>query len=232
MKAYGAIFRGWEVRAFLDGTKTRYTVPMKTQPPASTRRMVPSQSTRHWLPVVPQVRGPLGCLGRGPLDIQGCGQPICVNGPIVGDRVWVKETWELIQIIEDTYCGGWDGDTWKGSIPKYRPNRCAIRYRATDDDPSEGSWRPSISLPRWASRLTLEVAELRMRRVQDMGPDDANAEGCPDELGGEYCVDGMDASVVWFMDHWDRRYLRKGLGWDRNPWVIVRDVRRVEESEP
>jgi len=165
--ACGVAFRDWEVRAFHRGTKTRYSVPMKTQPPASTRRMVPSLSDRLWLPVVPQVRDPLGCLGLGPLDIEGYAQPIWIGGPMVGDRAWI-----------------------------------------------------------------LEVTGLRIRRVQDMGPDDAIAEGCPDsfELGGEYCVDRMDTRVVWFMDYWNRRYARKGLSWDRNPWVIVRDVRLVEDE--
>lgn len=80
-----------------------------------------------------------------------------------GDRLWVRETWGL-----------WDTD------PKDGPERAKIFYRATDENRRDlryQRWRPSIHMPRWASRINLEITNIRIERVQDITEEDAKAEG-------------------------------------------------------
>jgi hypothetical protein len=78
-----------------------------------------------------------------------------------GDLLWVRETW-----FNPDYAAGKE------------PIACAgmTYYRATDD-PSEWPWRPSIHMPRWASRLILRLTEVRVQRVQEISEEDAIAEG-------------------------------------------------------
>ena len=101
-----------------------------------------------------------------------------------GDWLWVRETW-------NDYCplwdGGWCGHGTKEGIAKDH----LVAYRA--DNPrgelnvttSKGEikkincskWKPSIYMPRWASRLTLEITDVRVERLQDISEEDALAEG-------------------------------------------------------
>lgn len=84
---------------------------------------------------------------------------VCPYG-IPGDRLWVKETW---------HPGGPEN------------NHDGVIYRATDpgwDDSGSGlRWRPSVFMPRWASRITLEISSVRVERLQDITEEDARAEG-------------------------------------------------------
>jgi hypothetical protein len=71
-----------------------------------------------------------------------------------GDRLWVREAWSPTN-----------------------PISYGMLYRADFDTPSVGRWKPSIHMPRWASRITLEVTEVRVERLQDISEVDALAEG-------------------------------------------------------
>lgn len=139
----------------------------------------------------------------------------------VGDRLWVRETWGAV----------WPGET---DVPL---EDCNIEYRADlppgcDDYPGSWPaeqarecpydaprWRPSIHMPRWASRITLEVTGVRVERVQDASTEDIIAEGCPKEylLGRN-----------WFQPLWDSINAKRGYGWDVNPWVWVLEFERKE----
>jgi len=66
-----------------------------------------------------------------------------------GDRLWVRETWQAFEYGFHVYAG----------IPRNRPSNCGMLYAADDVDTME-FWRPSIHMPRWASRITLEVTEV------------------------------------------------------------------------
>ena len=112
--------------------------------------------------------------------------------------------------------------------PRLIPKDARIHYAATED---RGGllWRPSIHMPRAASRITLEVTGVRVERLQDISEADAIAEGC-----------GM---LKPYSDHWQHRDVAKeeyrllwesinGPGsWDANPWVWVIEFRRVEGGE-
>ena len=76
----------------------------------------------------------------------------------VGQRLWVRETWNARDVVYDEYCGGYEAGYPLKPMPRTRPEyRYVIDFKATDGD--EGPWRSPVTMPRWASRLTVEVAE-------------------------------------------------------------------------
>ena len=138
----------------------------------------------------------------------------------VDDRLWVRETWR------QSYFTTTDGEVVEGRF----------RYRATD--PADGvaaGWRPSIHMPRSASRITLEVTGVRVERLQDISESDAISEGVRQLRDGSECWVGREGpgSLVtpWptardaFRDLWQSI---NGLGsWGSNPWVWVVEFKRV-----
>jgi len=123
-----------------------------------------------------------------------------------GDLLWVRETWARYNIDQDSH---------------------DMAYRATPpaDWPSDGNWRPSIFMPRWASRITLEVTAVRIERLQDISEKDSWAEGCD---GWDDDVTGGCSGYGEFAQLWSEIH---GPGsWDANPWVWVIEFKRVTES--
>lgn len=112
---------------------------------------------------------------------------------VVGDRLWVREAWQ-------------DGNG-------------GIYYRADGIHP--GPWKPAIHMPRWASRITLEITGVRVERLQDISNDDARAEGVP-EWDGDEPGDYRGS----FRDVWDS-INGKRHPWSSNPWVWVREFKRI-----
>ena len=92
-------------------------------------------------------------------------------------------------------------------------------------------WKPSIHMPRWASRLTLEVKEVRVERLQEISQEDAQREG----LRGPLIDPELDSIVNQigvapkesFSDLWDSINAKRGHGWETNPWVWVVEFERV-----
>lgn len=116
-----------------------------------------------------------------------------------GDRLWVRETWAKIP----------EGE---------------IVFRATDpawDDEKTGlSWKPSSHMPRAFSRITLEITDIRVERLQDISRGDAMAEGCPFANMAD-CPDPRQ----WYADLWEQ--INGAGSWDANPWVWVIGFKRV-----
>lgn len=87
--------------------------------------------------------------------------------------------------------------------------------------------RPSIHMPRWASRLTLTVTDVRVERLQDISEADAIAEGCPvstmpGTIGHPLCPVGfneMGTPIYWFRELWNS--INGPDAWDANPWVVA-----------
>lgn len=121
-----------------------------------------------------------------------------------GDRLWVRETWMY----------------W-GSL-KEPP----ILYRA-DGDWAGGAWRPSIHMPRKYSRLTLEVVEVRVQRVQEITEDDAVAEGMEVVPIGTATWSNRQS----FSIYWDQINGKRGFTWASNPWVWVVEFKVVEKEQ-
>lgn len=204
MKERPILFSGEMVRAILDRCKTQTRRIVKPQHIPATAR------TLRW---ENQDAEELTHVARCPF-----GSP--------GDRLWVKESF--------LPCNGGPCKTADASYVCLRDG--TQKYRRGNlipwGDGPPPKWeatyhkfKPSIHMPRWASRLTLEIVAVRVERLQAISGADAAAEGCPEMLGGEYAVDGMDSRVVWFRDLWERI---NGRGsWAANPWVWVVEFKRA-----
>lgn len=122
-----------------------------------------------------------------------------------GDRLWVRETFA-------DEAGG------TRNFPGEH-----IYYRADGDgvDLQGGCWKPSIHMPRWASRITLEITDVRVERLQDISIDDAKAEGSP-----THGHSGAEISPRKGFRHlWGR--INGHESWDANPWVWVIEFKRI-----
>jgi hypothetical protein len=78
-------------------------------------------------------------------------------------------------------------------------------------------------MPRWASRITLEITAVRVERVQDISEGDAKAEGLQDWYGAEPAVTNRGR----FHAFWDSLNAKRGYEWDANPWAWVITFRRL-----
>lgn len=124
---------------------------------------------------------------------------ICPYGQ-VGDTLWVRETYGVLDYDQ------------------------SLIYKADCDD--EGldvandllKWRPSIHMPRWASRITLKIKSINVERVQDITEADAIAEGVYSDSG--FGIFDISARVL-FKSLWNSINSKRGYGWDVNPWVWV-----------
>lgn len=141
-----------------------------------------------------------------------------------GDRLWVRETW-----YDDN--GLRDPDDHSTELIEYRADHDCRSWEAgcpCCDENGRSCWRPSIFLPRWASRLTLEVTALRVERLQSISEDDAKAEGVE---AAPFCKAGRPQGlehVESFECLWNR-INGKRASWKLNPWVWVVSFQRIEQ---
>lgn len=153
---------------------------------------------------------------KDPVRMTGGDMPIpsrpCPYG-VPGDRLWVRET-----------CDYFAGDK------SVAPERRIIYYRERDDFPAAtGKWCPPIFMPRWASRITLEVEEVRVERLHDikvggyLTRSDVQLEGCPFE--NDPALMGDD-EVAWYRELWNSLNAKRAP-WELNPWVWVIAFRRL-----
>src|SRR5690606_22458504 len=91
-----------------------------------------------------------------------------------GDRLWVRETWNA-RPVSEVDSGMYEAWAPYKAIPKQQPSNAWVYFEADGDE--EGPWRPSIHMPRWASRITLEITGVRVERLQDISEADARREG-------------------------------------------------------
>lgn len=157
-----------------------------------------------------------------------------------GDRLWVRETWG-VGTRPDPFEG------WRDGI-EYRADEIGLpedegltlhRVEAPKDvslgDLAGRGWRPSIHMPRWASRLTLAVESVRVERLLAITEEDAIAEGVADTRGawepmpGEPVAGDRGGPREAFRVLWDQ-INGKRAAWSSNPWVFVVGFRRVEAA--
>lgn len=139
-----------------------------------------------------------------------------------GDRLWVREAWQgpLISDEEQAANQSW----WKDMTKFQDQAHCA--YRASGDnneyvDPDgyfHCKWKPSIHMPRWASRILLEITAVRVERLQDISDPGALAEGVSHSE-----MHSGDSLVDVFARLWEST----GGDWAANPWVWVVEFKRV-----
>lgn len=118
----------------------------------------------------------------------------------IGSTLWVRETFCIDKMDDD--CG--DG----------RPF-----YKASEEHPEIfPKWKPSIFMPRWASRITLEITNIRVERLQEITPEDCRKEG------SHWATDIDDEGG--FVNLWDSINGKK-YPWSSNPWVFVIEFKRI-----
>jgi hypothetical protein len=207
------LFSGPMVRALLDGSKTQ------------TRRVVKPQP-------IEDARFVGGYYVPGPKRTET--SKIAVEAPYVhlacpygqpGDRLWVREAFDFLP------SGGPD-----------QPQACEIVYWATgsteprsaphDYNPmiyGHQKVRPSIHMPRWASRITLEITRVRVVRLQDISDADCVAEGCGALQAAIGCpmtsAPGETIPRTMFRALWES--INGPASWAANPWVWAVDFRKL-----
>lgn len=129
-----------------------------------------------------------------------------------GDTLWVRETFANIAIegYPPTYFYRADGE----DLPPF------------DARAADNRWRPSIHMPRTASRITLRVESVRVERLQDISEHDAVCEGIEPATRLACGADSHDPRQS-FLELWDSINAARGYGWDSNPWVWVVQFERV-----
>jgi hypothetical protein len=197
LKERPILFSGPMVRSIIDGRKTQ------------TRRVIKPQPFEH---------GSDGLVSAGwgwsigqkcklqAWKVDEIGSPMakyCPHGK-PGDRLWVRET------FNSDWC---DQVIFKadGGIAK------DAGYT------KEPKWKPSIHMPRWASRITLEITAVRVERLGDISRGDAMAEGCP-HSNLAYGQNPCD----WFHELWES--INGPESWAANPWVWVIEFRKTEKK--
>ena len=193
------------VRAVLDGSKTQTRRIVKPQP-------VPwcAMDDEQTLPFIEH--GKVKCLAEfGALEV------LCPYG-VVGDRLWVRETWAAYTGLSiDGEC---DEITCTPSEMQERcgTSRADVVYFA-DSKSAPDRWRPSIHMPRWASRITLEITDVRVERLNDISKEDARAEGVVP------LVMDCGSFLPRFEGVWGHVYGPDS--WASNPWVWALTFKRV-----
>ncbi|HAF4754054.1 TPA: morphogenetic protein [Salmonella enterica] len=211
MKERGMIFNGEMVRAILDGRKTQ------------TRRIV-SERHLNLIDLGSQIGEcyPLEC-GIDHANSQSYYREHCPFGK-PGDRIWVRETYQG-PLFDYEHMESYLEDSSKFEKPDFCVYRAdgkpAPEFYDADDNLHCG-WRPSIHMPRWASRLLLEIASVRVERLRSMSQDDARAEGVIAASGP------MEAGLA-FRELWESIYGEES--WKANPWVWVIEFKRIESGE-
>ena len=217
------IFKDDMVRAILEGRKTQ------------TRRIMK-----------PQPEGGLDFTPFAPFGVvNGKGNPLICRHGQPGDRLWVREAHAFVP--QTAYrCS-------TGIYQQINPNDDyeACVYRENFDRSRSFPWRPSIHMPRWASRITLEITDVRVERLQDISEEDAIAEGArhfPDLPGTspygqddpwsmetpDSCDKCLGNARMAFANYFCKitgnapKGLHDPRPWDANPWVWVIEFRRVD----
>ncbi|OVE45700.1 hypothetical protein CBW21_22155 [Chromobacterium violaceum] len=228
MKERPILFSAPMIRALLAGTKKQTRCTIKGEP-----------DLVRWSPIA--ISGVSGWEDEH-------GRPIrCPYGHL-GDRLWVREKWRIGAWDADRgmfaldYC---DGPRKEWLLPMATAVEEAnevferLWIECSDELDAKGAthdadgqyswrpgesplrWRPSIHMPRWASRILLEITDVRVERLQDISEEDAVAEGGP--------VDHPNGTARgWFEQLWEK--LNGAGSWDANPWVWVIEFKRIEEA--
>ena len=221
------IFSGLMVKAVLSGRKTQTRRVVRPQPP--------ERSPNARTPVREVV--PSCLINRG--DTFDCrydgDNPIAIRCPYgaPGDRLWVRETF-ITGYETDDYGDLIMADDDGEELPE------KVWYRATEptgfqwrDDDGEMTdkvpWKPSIHMPRWASRIKLRVEDIRVERVQSISEADAHAEGVEADDISKVGAPAFSARQR-FRDLWDSINAGRGFGWEANPWVWCVTFSRVEST--
>ena len=224
------------VRAILDGRKTQTRRIMKVQPESNQFGLLRiSDSTK---------RNDIGKYHWAESNATGThARSMLFSCPFgyVGDRIWVRETFSCIG-NEDGHpvdahgnlCSREDAQRIYRASAIHKPNNYGL-WTSQEGFDFEGAWTPSIHMPRWASRITLEITGVGVQRLQSISPNDVAREGLVKlPATGRYCLNqgdqyfggaSHDAREV-FSWLWESIYGEES--WQANPWVWVMEFKRIE----
>lgn len=207
MKERGILFSAPMVRALLDGSKTQTRRAVKGLPDACK-----SISQHHEIAGAFFLRDEDGRV-INKLIICPYGQP--------GDRLWVRETWSTHACFDAV-----------------RPSDLTTRsvHYWSDGEVQTGKRRPSMFMPRWASRITLEITGVRVERLQDISEADAMAEGIDLErlaesqdkfdMVADENMTGRATAASYYRSLWGS--INGAGSCDANPWVWAVEFRRID----
>ncbi|EBV3278184.1 hypothetical protein DOH34_13150 [Salmonella enterica subsp. enterica serovar Wangata] len=210
MKERGMIFNAEMVNAILSGRKTQ------------TRRVLATDQDAVKFCPEWDVNGKQIFIVLGEKDHTGM-NPVITAIPChfgqPGDRIWVRETFRVHSRATDVATlvyrasvrNSWTEQTHR--VPVAVCNKPATPEK----------WTPSIHMPRWASRITLEITDVRVERLRDLSEEDAKSEGIIPSAGG--VLPGWEYRIN-FRDLWMDIYGTDN--WEANPWVWVIEFKRVE----
>ncbi len=188
------LFSGPMVRAILEGTKTQIRRVMKFKFPPNWNNIQVEYISKYTA-LVTYRAFPGGRIARWEM----CSCPYGNHG----DRLWVRETFAINKSYDSlkvrTAYEAMAGDV----------SGCVAYAAESETKNWRGKWRPSIFMPRWASRITLEITNVRVQKLREIDEKGARAEGCrTDETG---------FVKEHFADLWDSINAKRGLGWETNP---------------
>lgn len=261
MKEHPIIMAAESVRAIIDGRKTMTRRVMEPQPYVSDSNpptfrdaergdlfvcpdLLPTTERRGF--VIAECEGPgqWHCMGQRQFADKHCpyGAP--------GDRLWVREKFcspenGIVGYWADAECGAWMGDGGGGRVwmhhgvimesPAYEQRfQNDQRWRTFGIGKYGGRWRSPVHMPRWASRLTLEVVSVRVERVQSISEADAIAEGVDVMFNTKMRAIGDPRALTVrqraFGMVWDHFNAKRGYPWESNPWVWVIEFKRLQSN--
>lgn len=222
------LFNAEMVNAILSGRKTQTRRIMKVQPQVTEQRLRELGAWQDGFNLSQQVNA---AFQAGFIDVS------CPLG-VIGDQLWVRETFQG-PLFDYEQMESYLEDSAKFESPEY----CVYRADGNTapefvdaDDNLHCKWRPSIHMPRWASRINLLITGVRVERLQDISEQDAMSEGidadCLAESQDHYdCIadhnmTGRPTARGYFSNLWQSIYGEES--WEANPWVWVINFERME----
>ncbi|EKT4568434.1 hypothetical protein QEM43_004150 [Pseudomonas putida] len=209
------LFSGQMVRAILEGRKTVTRRPIKPSMRGfDVSFELHQQDDGSWRP--------LHTFDESCMDDQGTEHPIVCPYGNPGDRLWVRETWycDHFEVMHGPYLKPADLD-----VTEARGDGTLV-YAADGLTPYEAdqpAWKPSIHMPRWASRILLEVTQVRVEQLQAISIGQICKEGLARSI---YEFIPVTAAFDAFADVWDS--INGPGAWEANPWVWAVEFKQVQ----
>lgn len=213
MKVKPILFSTEMVRALLDGRKTQTRRVMSPQPEPKAPGYMNDEPSWYW-----RHKNVTACgyCHTNREAFERLALPCCPYG-VPGDLLWVRETCRAEELPRDgaDYVRYFADDSLK-LIDNTR--EAAERWHALRHYRGKrGATVPPIHMPRWASRMTLRLTEVRVQRVQEISQQDVFAEGLTNHAMNT--IYGGGTAQTCFGRLWDKINAARGYGWDANPWV-------------